>query len=350
MRRATVMDTDASVQAYDRGGNLLHRRDFMTFLAGATAAWPLTVHAQQRSRTSKVGVLWHAANAEEEGPLFKGLLEGFRILGYVEGRSISLEHRFPNEIPERFRNMAAELVALNVDALVAAGTQAARALKEATKTIPIVFMFIPDPVGTRLVDSLGRPGGNVTGLSNFSSDLIGKRLQLLKEAIPRLTRVALLVNPDSQISRRYMEAAQTAAPALGLTIQTFEVRLLDEFEPAFDAMAKAAMQAVSINADGLIYQAKETIAKLALARRMALVAYSRETFDAGALMSYGPDNIQATHRAAALVDKILKGAKPGDLPVEQPTKFELGINLKAAKTLALTIPQSVLVRADDVIQ
>jgi putative tryptophan/tyrosine transport system substrate-binding protein len=187
-------------------------------------------------------------------------------------------------------------------------------------------------------------------MSNFSSDLIGKRLQLLKEAIPRLTRVALLVNPNSQISPRYIEAAQTAAPALGLTVQTFEVSLMDGFEPAFDAMAKAAMQAVSINADGLIYQAKDTIAKLALARRMALVAYSRETFDAGAVMFYGPDNIQATHRAAALVDRILKGAKPGDLPVEQPTKFELGINLKAAKTLALTIPQSVLVRADHVIQ
>jgi putative tryptophan/tyrosine transport system substrate-binding protein len=190
----------------------------------------------------------------------------------------------------------------------------------------------------------------VTGLSNFSSDLIGKRLQLLKEATPRLSRVALLVNSDSQISRRYIEAAQAAAPALGLTLRTFEVRLLDEFEAAFDEMAKATIQAVSINADGLIYQAKDMLAKLALARRMALVAYSRETFDAGAVMSYGPDNVQATHRAAALVDKILKGAKPGDLPVEQPTKVELGINLKAAKTLGLTIPHSVLVRADHLIQ
>jgi putative ABC transport system substrate-binding protein len=325
------------------------RRFLLTSLAGVLVA-PLAAHAQQRSRISKIGVLWHAASAEEEGPLFKGLLEGFKTLGYVEGRNISLEHRFPNEVPERFKRMATALVALNVDALVGAGTQAALALRDATTTIPIVVMFIPDPVGTKLVDSLGRPGGNVTGLSNFSSDLIGKRLQLLKEAIPRLSRVALLVNPDSQISRRYIEATQAAAPALGLTIQTFEVRLLDEFEPAFDAMAKAAMQAVSINADGLIYQAKEVVAKLALARRMALVAYSRETFDAGALMSYGPDNIQATHRAAALVDKILKGAKPGDLPIEQPTKFELMINLKTAKALGLTIPPSLLARADQVIE
>jgi putative tryptophan/tyrosine transport system substrate-binding protein len=224
---------------------------FITALAFLVA--PLAAPAQEKGRVPTVGVLWHAANAEEEGPLFKGLLEGFRTLGYVEGRNIRLEHRFPSEIPERFKRMAIELVALNVDVLVSAGTQAALALRGATKTIPVVFMFIPDPVGTKLVDSLGRPGGNVTGLSNFSSDLIGKRLQLLKEAIPRLSRVALLVNPDSQISRRYIEAAQAAAPALGFAIKTFEVRSLDEFEPAFDAMAKAGVQAVNINADGLIY-------------------------------------------------------------------------------------------------
>src|SRR4029453_8569281 len=346
LRQTTVIEADAFVHACRRGATMLHRREFITLLAGATAAWPLAAHAQRRSPISKVGVLWHAANAEEEGPLFKGLLEGFRILDYVEGRNISLEHRFPNEIPGRFKKMAADLVALNVDALVGAGTQAALALRDATKTIPIVFMFLPDPVATKLVDSLGRPGGNVTGLSNFSSDLIGKRLQLLKEAIPGLSRLALLVNPDSQISRRYIDVARAAAPGIGLAIQTFEVRLLDEFEPAFDAMAKAGMQAVGIKRKGLIYQGRELIARLALARHMALVAYSRETFEAGALMSYGPDNIVATHRAAALVDKILKGIKPADLPVEEPTKFELVINLKTAKSFGLTIPPSLLARAD----
>ena len=193
----------------------MDRRTFLCWLTLETLATPLAAQAQERSRIPKIGVLWHAANAEEEGPLFKGLGAGFRTLGYVEGRTINLEHRFPNEIPERFRRMSSELVALNVDALVGAGTQAAVALRDATKTIPIVFMFSPDPVGTKLVDSLARPGGNVTGLSNFSSDLIGKRLQLLKEAIPRLSRVALLVNPDSQVSRRYIEASQAAAPALG---------------------------------------------------------------------------------------------------------------------------------------
>jgi putative tryptophan/tyrosine transport system substrate-binding protein len=329
---------------------MLRRREFVTLLAGAAAAWPVAAQAQELRRIPRIGVLWHAANAEEEGPLFKGLIDGFKTLGYIEGRNIKLEHRFPNEVPERFRSMAAELVALNVDALVSAGTQAALSLRDATKTIPVVFMFIPDPVGAKLVDSLGRPGGNVTGLSNFASDLIGKRLQLLKEAIPRLSRVALLVNPDSPISRQYIDVAKAAAPILRLTVQTFEVSLLDKFETAFDAMATAGMQAVSINADGLIYQAKETIAKQALVRRMPLVAYSRETFDAGALMAYGPDNVVATHRAADLVDKILKGAKPSELPVEQPTKFEFFINLKTAKALGLTIPQTLLERADQVIQ
>ena len=330
---------------------MLRRRKFVTLLAGASAAWPLAAaHAQERRRFPRIGVLWHAANAEEEGPLFKGLVAGFKTLGYIEERNIKLEHRFPNEIPERFRSMAAELVALNVDALVSAGTQAALSLRDATKIIPVVFMFIPDPVGAKLVDSLGRPGGNVTGLSNFSSDLIGKRLQFLKEAVPRLSRVALVVNPDSAISRQYIAAAQAAAPILGLTVQTFEVSLLDKFEVAFDAMARAGMQAVIINADGLIYQAKETIAKQALVRRMPLVAYSRETFDAGALMAYGPDNVVATHRAAAMVDKILKGAKPSELPVEQPTKFEFLLNLRVARSLGLSIPGRLIGVADHLVE
>ena len=181
-------------------------------------------------------------------------------------------------------------------------------------------MFLPDPVGSKLVHSLARPGGNITGLSNFAPDLIGKRMQFLKETIPKLSHVALLVNPDSQISRSYIDVTQAAAVALGLAMQTFEVRSLNEIEPAFDAMARAGMQAVTINADGLVYQGKAIIAKLAIERRMALSAYSRETFDAGALMSYGPDNIAACHRAAVLVDKILKDAKPSEIPVEQPNQ------------------------------
>lgn len=327
----------------------MKRRDFIT-LAGGAVAWPLTARAQRQGRIPKIGVLWHAANAEEEGPLFTALVEGFRKLGYVEGRNITLEHRFPNEIPERFKSMAAELVSLNVDALVSAGIQAALGCKEATKTIPIVFMFMPDPVGSKIVDSLAQPGGNVTGLTNFAPDLIGKRLQFLKETIPALSRVALLVNPSSQITRRYMDVTQAAGAALELVIQTFEARSLDELEPAFDGMARARMQAVTINADGLIYQGKEVIAKLAVGHRMALSAYSRESFDAGALMSYGPDNIATCHRAAVFVDKMLKGAKPSDLPVEQPTKFQYFINLKIAKALGLEVPATLISISDQIIE
>ena len=220
----------------------MRRREFITLLCSA-ALWPLTARAQEKARIPKIGVLWHAGNAKEEGPLFTALVEGFRNLGYVEGRNIVLEHRFPNETPERFRSMAADLVSLNVDALVGAGIQAASALREATKTTPIIFMFLPDPVGSKLVDNLARPSGNITGLSNFAPDLIGKRLQFLKETIPGLSHVALLVNPDSQISRLYIDVTRAAAGSLGLVMQTFEVRSLDEMGPAFDAMASAGMSA-----------------------------------------------------------------------------------------------------------
>ena len=327
----------------------MQRRKFITLIGCAAAAWPLAARAQEKARIPKIGVLWHAGSAKEEGPLFTALVEGFRNLGYVEGRNIVLEHRFPNETPERFRSMAADLVSMNVGALVGAGIQAASALREGTKKIPVIFMFLPDPVGSKLVHSLARPGGNITGLSNFAPDLIGKRMQFLKETIPKLSHVALLVNPDSQISRSYIDVTQAAAVALGLAMQTFEVRSLNEIEPAFDAMARAGMQAVTINADGLVYQGKAIIAKLAIERRMALSAYSRETFDAGALMSYGPDNIAACHRAAVLVDKILKGAKPSEIPVEQPTKFQYLVNLKTAKALDLTVPTPLLSR-DEVIE
>jgi putative tryptophan/tyrosine transport system substrate-binding protein len=328
----------------------MRRREFISLLGGA-AVWPLAARAQRQARIPRVGVLWHAASAEEEGPLFNGLVEGFRKVGYVEGRNIALEHRFPNEIPERFKSMAIELVSLNVDALVCAGVQAAVALREATKTIPIIFMFMPDPVGSKLVETLAKPGGNATGVTNFGSELIGKRLQLLNDIIPSLSRVALLVNPHSQISSRYIQFTQTAAAARGLVSQTFEVRSFDDFEPALNAMATSGMQAVTINPDGLIYQGKEVIAKMAIARGMALAAYSRETFDAGAMMSYGPDNIAACHRAAVLVDKILKeGFKPSELPVEQPAKFQYFINLKVTKALGLQVPLHLQQLADEVIE
>lgn len=328
----------------------MKRREFIALIGAATIGYPLAAMPQDRGRIARVGVLWHAANAEEEQPYFRVLTEGLRKLGYVEGRNIILEHRFPNEIPERFKSMATELVSLNVDVLVSSGAVATFALRDATKTIPVVFIFVPDPVGSKLVESFGRPGGNVTGLSHFSSDLIGKRLQFLKETVPRLSRVGLFVNANAQITPLYVAVTQAAAAALGLVSQVFGARSLDEVERAFDAMVTASMQAVMINSDGLTFQARSIIAKSAIERRLPLSAYSRDTLEAGALMSYGPDYSELCRRAAVFVDKILKGAKPSELPVEQPTKFELVINMKTAKALGISIPRSLLLSADQVIE
>jgi putative ABC transport system substrate-binding protein len=286
---------------------------------------------------------------KRQGPYFRALLEGFAKLGYVDGRNIILEHRFPNEMPERFRSMAAELVSLNVDVLMG-GAVSSSYLKNATTKIPIVFMFIPDPVGLKLVDSLARPGGNATGLSNFGRDLVGKRLQFLKETVPGLSRVALLVNPNVQFTHMYIQETQAAAAELGLVVQTFEARSLEELELAFDGMAAVGIQAMITASGGTAFQWRAIIAKQAIAHRLAFSAFSRETFVDGALMSYGADQLEMCRRAAVYVDKILKGAKPSDLPVEQPTKLEFLINLKTAKALNLTIPPSLISAADEVVE
>jgi putative ABC transport system substrate-binding protein len=326
----------------------LRRRQFITLLGGA-AAWPLAARAQQAGKIPTVGYLWHAGSPQEEVPYFGALLEGFARLGYVDGRNIKLEHRFPNETPERFKSMAAELVSLNVDVLMG-GAVASPYLRDATTKIPIVFMFVPDPVGMKLVQSIARPGGNITGLSNFGRDVAGKRLQLLREIVPGLSRVALLINSDQPTTPVFIEVMQTAAEQLALILQTFDVRSLEEIEPAFDAMVRASMQAVTPVQGGLFFQARAFIPKLAIARRLPMLAYSRETFEHGALVSYAADQVEMCRRSAVYADKILKGAKPGDLPVEQPTKFELLINLRTAKTLGLEVPLHLQQLADEVIE
>jgi putative tryptophan/tyrosine transport system substrate-binding protein len=327
----------------------IHRREFIFALGGAATAWPLGARAQDKRRIPKVGILWHAGNAEEEGPLFTTLVDGFRKLGYIDGQTIILEHRFPNEIPERFRSMAAELVALKVDVLLSSGNNAAPYAKNATATIPVVAMLIGDPVGTKLVDSIARPGGNVTGLSFFAAELIGKRLQLLKEAVPGLSRVAQLVNPLAQISRLYVDVTQTASDQLGLKVERFEAGSRDELEPAFTAMAKADMQAVLTNGDGLAYTQRAPIGQLALKNRLAAAVFMREVLTPGTLLSYGPDVLEICRRATVYVDRILKGEKPSELPVEQPTKFQFVINLKTADALGIAIPPLLLNQADEVI-
>ena len=256
----------------------MRRRDFLVVLGVAVPAWPTAGQAQKLGRLPTVGVLWHAGSAEEEATNFTSLMEGFSSSGYVEGRNINFEHRFPNEVPERFRAMAAELVSLNVDVLIAIGNNAAPYAKSATTTIPVVFSLVGDPIGLKLVDNLARPQGNVTGLSNFSAELIPKRLELIKEMIPGLSRVAILANANASISRLYKELSHAAAIQLGLTAQTFEVRSPQELEVAFNAMTDTGMQAVTANADGLAFTYRAVIAKLALVHRLPLAVWSRVTF------------------------------------------------------------------------
>jgi putative ABC transport system substrate-binding protein len=329
----------------------MRRRDFLGVLGGvAVPACPMAVQARKIGGFPLVGVLWHAGSAEEEATNFTALMQGFTSSGYVEGRNISFAHRFPNEVPERFKAMAAELVSLDVDVLVAVGNIAAPYAKNATTTIPVVFSLVGDPIGLKLVDNLARPRGNVTGLSNFSAELIPKRLELLREMIPGLARVAVLANANAPVSRLYIELSHAAAIQLGLTVQIFEVRSPKELEAAFDAMANADMQALTANADGLAFTHRALIAKLALAHRLPLAVWTRDTLAAGALMSYGTDNSAICRRTADYVDKILKGVKPSELPVEQPTKFQFLINLKTAKALDLNIPLFLQQRADEVIE
>jgi putative tryptophan/tyrosine transport system substrate-binding protein len=327
----------------------MRRRNFIKGIVGSAVAWPRATRAQQGGRIPRVGFLWHAGSREEESPNFEAVIEGFAKLGYVDGRNIILEHRFPNEKPERFRAMAAELVALNVDVLMvtAAGTPYVR---DATTKIPVVFMGVPDPVGTRLVQTFARPGGNMTGLTNFGEELAAKRLQLLKELVPGLSRVGLLVTRDLPSKGSYIEGSRAAADKLGLVIQVFELTSMEDMEPAFDAMVSTGMQAVTLAQGGFVFQGRATVAKLALARRLALCAYSKQTFEAGALMAYGPNILDSFRRMATYVDKILKGAKPSELPVEQPTKFEFFVNLTVAKKLGLDVPPHLQQIADEVIE
>jgi putative ABC transport system substrate-binding protein len=335
--------------AYQGGMQLNIRRKLIVALGAGALTTPLGSFAQQLGKKNpRIGVLWHAGNAEEEAPYFGAFIEGLRALGYSEGRA-TLDHRFANENPELFKSMAAELVSSKPDVLVGVGG-AAPYLVKATSMIPVVFIYVPDPVGSGLVTSIRQPGGNATGLSNFSLELSAKRLQCLKELIPTLTRVGLLVNPDAKISDLYIAQSRAAALKLGLSTQAFPVRSLGELDATFDAMVSAGMQAVVVNAESLFYKGKDAIAKLAIARRLPTCVWVKELVDSGALISYGVDQQAIARRAATYVDKILKGSNPAGLPVEQPTTFEMFINGKTAKTLGIKISNSILVQATKVIE
>jgi putative ABC transport system substrate-binding protein len=348
---ASLCDGDLDVIGFSMisapTGDPMRRREFIAGAGAAFLAWPRAGYLQAQNRSSRIGVLWHAANADEEAPYFGELARGFRDLGYNDNR-ITFEHRFPDEKPELFTSMAAELVASKPDILVAVGGAAPYA-KRATETIPIVFMYVPDPAGSKLVENIRHPGWNATGLTNFSVELCAKRLEFLKEIAPTISRVALLVNPTVKISELYIEQSNAVGPKLGLTTQPFQARATSELEGTFDAMVKAGMHAAVVNAESLFYQGKHAIAKLALERRMPTCVWVREVLEAGALVSYGADQRAIARRVAVYVDRILKGEKPADMPVEQPTRFQLLLNLRTVKALGLTVPQSILLRADEVI-
>jgi putative ABC transport system substrate-binding protein len=329
----------------------MRRREFITLLGGGAAAWPLVAGAQQSRHLPVVGLLWHAGSAEEEAVYLDAVRQGLSDHGYVEGQNVTLENRFPAEIPERFVSLAAELAALNVNVLVAINRIAALAAQRATTTIPIVFVAVPDPVGSKLVASLAHPGGNITGLTNFAYDLTAKRVEFLKAVVPTVSHVALLVNPnDRDSAKTYIEESYAAANKLGLILQPVEVRTPSDLLSAFSKTIDDQVDGVVVSQDGLFYAARKVIADLALARKLPLAVYSRETVDAGALLSYGPSNYRIFRASGAYIDKILKGAKPVDLPVEQPTKFEFIVNLKTAKALGLDLSPILLSRADEVIE
>jgi putative ABC transport system substrate-binding protein len=324
------------------------RREFVGVLAGAVV-WPHVVCAQRARKIARVGVLWHAGSAEEEAVFLRPLVEGLARLGYVEGRHVIFEHRFPAEQPERFKAMAAELAQLDLDVLVTSAPAAAYAAKAATKTTPIVFIVVPDPVEGGLVESLARPGGNVTGYAVV--DVSPKRLQLFKETFPALSRVALLINPDNRATaQRFFDQVQAAGAPLGLTVQPVEVVGPRGFERAFAQIPRDGRTGVITVFDAMFFNERLQLAQVALAHRLPIVAPADVYVKAGLLMSYGPNLVDLFWRAGVYVDKILKGAKPSDLPVELPIKYDFVINLRTAKSIGLDISPTLLARADGVIE
>jgi putative tryptophan/tyrosine transport system substrate-binding protein len=327
----------------------MRRREFIALLGGTAAAWPLPSHAQQRKAMPRVGVLWHAANAKQEEEYLGALTKAFHELGYFEGKNIELDHRFPAEQPERFRTLARELAESKVDVIVAVTGLGAKEAKRATGTIPIVLVADPDPVGNGLAESLARPGGNVTGLSLMSIDLSGKRLALFKEIVPKLARLAIMLDPRDPFSKPAVIINERAAKAAGVLIQTFDVTTSDEIEQAFSAIARDGFDGAYAVGPPM-YNERVQVGASAMAHKVPTIASNSQQVPYGLLLSYGPDFLDHFRRAVGYVDKILKGARPGDLPIEQPTRFKLVINLKAAKALGLTVPPSLLTTADEVIE
>jgi len=319
----------------------------ITILAVGFIALSEPAISQPPGKIHRVGVL-----GNENNPPWEGFRQGLRELGYVDGQNITIEWRWSEGKPDRFPGLATEVVALKPDVIVASGTQATRAAKRATSAIPIPIVMTtssyPDKIG--LVDSLSRPGGNVTGLSNVGPELSGKKLQLLKEIAPKVSRVAVLFNPASEVEPLAVRELSAAAPAVGVEILSVEVRSPDDFSAAFAALSPSRVDALLALGNPINFRGRQLIADFSLKNRLPSIYDEGLFVDAGGLMSYAPSFTDSFRRAATYVDKILKGAKPADLPVEQPTKFELVINVKTAKILGLSIPPSLLLRADRLVE
>jgi putative ABC transport system substrate-binding protein len=329
---------------------VITRRAFIGALAGGLLAAPRASEAQQPAKIARLGILGAGSAA---GVRLEAFVQGLRDLGYVEGRNLVIEYRNHEGKEERLPALAAELVALKVDVILAVSTLPALAAKEVTWTLPIVFAAAADPVTSGLVTSLARPGGNVTGMSAVAPELVGKCLELLKQAVPGVSRVAILWQPgapDERTDKDMLKEAEVASRTLGVRLQAVKARRPEDVERAFSDVSKARAGALIVLTSVMFINERRRLVDLAAKNRLPTVYPQRDFVDVGGLMSYGPNGPDLFRRAATLVDKVLRGAKPGDLPIEQPTKFELVINLKTAKALGLTIPPSLLGRADEVIQ
>jgi putative tryptophan/tyrosine transport system substrate-binding protein len=326
----------------------MRRRDFITLLSGTAVTWSLGARAQQSAKLPLIGFLGQSAPSSENQRL-TAFVQRLRELGWTEGRNIVIEVRWAQARPERATEFAAEFVRLKADVIVTSGTPQVLAIKQVTSVVPIVFAVAGDPVGTGLVASLARPGGNITGLSVLATDLAGKRIELLREVVPNLRRLGIIGNAGNPLILQEMSEYRAAASMLGLEVAVFEIRQAEDIAPTFELL-KGRAEALYVCQDLLTLANRVRINTLALGARLPVMLASREQVEAGGLMSYGPDFLDLFRRSADYVDKILRGAKPADLPVEQPTKFDFVLNLTTAKALGVMMPPSLLARADEVIE
>ena len=326
----------------------MRRRDFIKFILGSVAAWPLPLRAQQAAKVYRIGYLGVTSHAEYTREI-EALLKGLRQLGYEEGKNITIHYRFAEGDYDRLPALAAELVTLQVDVLLTHSTPGARAARQVTSTVPIVVMAAADLVSSGLVPSIARPGGNLTGLTFFFAEICAKRVELIKEAVPAATRLGVLVNPANPSGETALTAMQRTARALRVELLTVDVKAVDDIAGAFAMLVSRGAQALTFIEDPLLISNARYIAQLATQNRLPMIG-EKPAAEAGALMAYAVDRYDLWFRSAFLVDKILKGTQPADLPIDQAAKFELIINLKTAKALGLTIPLPLLARADELIE